>query len=327
MRKSQEVKIVFVVCTIAMILLIVSQFTDLYYYFDADNFYHRSNLYWIHIALMCLAMLGELGLQFRYRKRLEPVKRYTFLAYLLVPFLACIAQAFYYGISISNFAISLMQIVVFVTTVVEQSRELRKKERELYDMRASVMLSQIRPHFIYNTLTTIKYLCRKDPQQAVETIDDFSHYLRGNLESLGQTKMIPIEREIEHVKSYAAIEKRRFGSRVNVEYHIETGGFFLPPLTLQPIVENAIKHGICKKEEGGTVEISVFDEEKFHIIRVTDDGVGFDSGTQNVDGTKHVGIRNVKLRLAYMCHATLAVQSKPGVGTTVEICIPKGETA
>lgn len=125
------------------------------------------------------------------------------------------------------------------------------------------------------------------------------------------------------------LEQIRFGKNLHVEYHIEASGFRLPVLSVQPLVENAVKHGICQKEEGGgTVTLEVKEYPAHYEITVSDDGVGFISGEENnIQGSNrkgsHVGIRNVRHRLDILCHGTLEVKSEPGKGTTSRICIPK----
>ena len=176
---------------------------------------------------------------------------------------------------------------------------------------------------IYNTLTTIQGLCDKDPALAKETTGQFAKYLRGNLDSLSQNENIPFSRELEHVKCYLSIEKKRFGDRVNVVYDIEEDGFMIPALTLQPIVENAVKHGLCKKDGGGTVWIHAYETDGINQIVIEDDGAGFDAESLLNDGKKHIGLHNVKSRLKDMCKGTIDVTSEIGKGTKVTIGIPR----
>ena len=103
----------------------------------------------------------------------------------------------------------------------ENERQLAEKERQLTESRIVTMISQIRPHFIYNTLTTISQMCESDQKLAKETTLEFSTYLRGNMDALSRNECIPFSRELDHTKCYTAIEKKRFGDRINVVYNIE----------------------------------------------------------------------------------------------------------
>ncbi len=197
--------------------------------------------------------------------------------------------------------------------------------RQIAELNNTLMLSQIQPHFLYNALNTIKYLVRKDPKTAESVIVKFSSYLRANMDSLTHKEPIPLSKEIEHVKNYTEIEKIRFGERLNVNFDIKCENFSVPPLTVQPIVENAIKHGVNQKPEGGTVNVSTFEDDNNYYIEVSDDGVGFDVDEVKDDGRSHVGISNIKERLKTLLNADVSVESDVGKGTDILIKIPRGE--
>ena len=206
----------------------------------------------------------------------------------------------------------------------QRAREARELEREVEKANMAVMISQIQPHFLYNALNTIKSLIRRDPKKAEQAVIDFSYYLRGNMDSLTHTEPIPFETELAHVKYYCDIELLRFSDKLKIEYDIQEKEFCVPTLSIQPIVENAIKHGVTKKPEGGTVRISTASDDKDYIVTVKDDGVGFDPSTiEEDDGRSHVGIQNIRYRFENMMHATVSIESEKGVGTTVTIRIPK----
>ncbi|MCL2805015.1 MAG: histidine kinase [Treponema sp.] len=205
-------------------------------------------------------------------------------------------------------------------------REMKKKELELINSRVEIMLSQIQPHFLYNSLSVIKYLCDTDPQKAKETVVEFSSYLRNNLDSLAQNKLIPFEKELSHTEIYLKIEKKRFDDFLTVVYDINAKDFKLPALTLQPVVENAVKHGISSRENGGTVAIYSDETENEYIVTVVDDGVGFnDIQLEFEKDRSHIGIENVRNRLASMCNGKMEIESKPDFGTTVVITVPKNK--
>jgi len=204
--------------------------------------------------------------------------------------------------------------------------EKLKTERKLNESRISILLSQIQPHFLYNALAVISRLCDKDPAEAKKATINFSNYLRTNMNLLERTEPIPFENELNHTIGFLNLEKAMYGEALKVIYDIQTKNFTLPALTMQPIVENAIKHGIGKKEGGGTVTISTKETDNGYLIIISDDGAGFYSEKTADDGQQHIGINNVRLRLSAQSGGSLEIESKPGAGTTATIIIPKRET-
>lgn len=204
----------------------------------------------------------------------------------------------------------------------KQAMELRLQENQI-----SIMLSQIQPHFLYNTLNSIYQLCETNPMRARFMVNSFSEYLRNNLSSLEEPGLITFETELSHVNTYLDIEKVRFEDTLEIEYDIKCMDFSLPVLTVQPIVENAVKHGTSKKRGGGRVRISTEDDGQDYVITVSDTGCGFDPDVPKNDGKRHVGIENVRQRLANMCSGSLTIESKVGEGTVATIRIPKGGKA
>ena len=183
------------------------------------------------------------------------------------------------------------------------------------------MMSQIRPHFIYNTLGSIEQLCNIDPPKAGELVHNFAKYLRGNFGELDNPKPILMSQEMEHVHHYISIENVRFPD-MTFSFEMNSDDFHIPALTIQPIVENAIKHGLMKLEKGGTIRVVSYETDTHYCVRVEDDGAGFDTDVL-FDERKHVGIRNIRGRLKAMVNGTLEIESKEGVGTKVLIMIPK----
>ncbi len=221
--------------------------------------------------------------------------------------------------------ISSMTVIHIIDTVnlYKQAQKSAELSRELSEMNMTLMISQIQPHFLYNALNTIKYMIKKDPKTAESAIVKFSNYLRANMDSLTQKEPIPFTKELEHVKNYAMIEMLRFGERLDVQYDIEFDDFTIPALTIQPIVENSIKHGVNQKPEGGTVKIRSHEENGNAIIVVEDNGVGFNVNQNPADdGCSHIGMKNIKQRLTQMMGATVKTTSVINKGTTTVITIP-----
>ena len=197
-------------------------------------------------------------------------------------------------------------------------------EAELKESRISIMLSQIQPHFIYNTLGTIERMCLKDPEKAFDLVRNFSLYLRGNFSELDSVAPIRFAEELKHVEYYVNIEKVRFPD-MNIAYDVEATEFVLPALSVQPLVENAIKHGLMRLETGGTIVIHSYETPTHFCVEVKDDGIGFDTSLP-IDEKKHVGLRNIRGRLKAMVDGDLVLESKPAVGTKAVIMIPKEVT-
>ena len=211
----------------------------------------------------------------------------------------------------------------FVREAINRERELRKKEEELRDARIQSMMNQIRPHFIYNTLTSIYVLCKDDPDRAGRVVSDFTDYLQANFTAIAATEPTSFEDELRHTQAYVAVESMLYGDKLQVEYDTEYLAFRLPPLTLQPIVENAVKHGVGRGQASGHITIRSRAVDGGAEIVVEDDGPGYlpDAAAD----AQHIGLQNVRERLEIMCGGTLKIAERSGGGTVVTACIPRTE--
>lgn len=268
-------------------------------------------------------------------------KSQIFIKVLGVSFSVCFLLDFVFnifGFVSGAFTTKIAFVVVFVIALIavlkiipqninaalrakEIVREQQVLKMELEKSRVSLMLSQIKPHFIYNTLGTIGEFCEDQPKRARQLVQEFSLYLRGNFGELDNMNPVPVMQEMEHVKHYVKIENVRFPDMV-ITFDLPVKDFFIPALSVQPLVENAIKHGLLKLEHGGVVTVKTYESENAYHISVIDNGAGFDTSIP-IDEKKHIGIRNIRDRLKIMCGGTLQIQSEIGVGTTAIISIPK----
>ena len=225
--------------------------------------------------------------------------------------------------------IVVLRIIPAHINAAVKARELEAEKRqlklELQESRISIMLSQMQPHFIFNTLNTIYHLCDINPSLARSTISSFSKYLRNNIDNLDRSEMIPFDKEISFVQAYLDIEKIRFYDELQITFDMPVTNFKIPVLTVQPIVENAVKHGTSKKERVSTLRISTRETDTCYEIEIRDTGAGFDPNRQLNDERKHIGIDNVRQRLKHLCDGTLTIESHIGEGTTATIQIPKKE--
>jgi sensor histidine kinase YesM len=226
------------------------------------------------------------------------------------------------------FVVSMIMILKLIPQSINATTKAKELEMEkivlnaeLAESRISTMMSQIRPHFIYNTLGSIEQLCKLDPPKASDLVHIFAKYLRGNFGELDNPKPILMSQEMEHVHHYISIENVRFPD-MTFTFEMNSEDFHIPALTVQPIVENAIKHGLMKLSKGGTIHVLSYETETDYCISVVDDGVGFDTSTL-IDDRKHIGLRNIRERLKVMVNGKLEIESTIGVGTKVLVTIPK----
>ena len=280
------------------------------------------------IVSMILIILCILELKKEKKKRTELITYVLIHTAILIDFIGVGYHMYYSGICFKVSFIIMLLITLFrgakqVVMDHQASIKNQKIKVELENSRITVMLSQIQPHFLYNSLTSVMDLCDSNPKQAKAAIADFADYLRGNLSSLKTENLISFGTELEHIEKYLRLEKLRFMDELEIVYDIHSKDFMLPALSVQPLVENAVKHGVGKKIGGGMVTIHTTETENDYIIRVIDNGVGFIEGEYADDGGTHVGIENIKKRLDMMMNARLEIESKKGKGTKATILIPK----
>lgn len=311
------------------VLFILPTFTDIYFY---DTW-----LYWaISQTIVNAVLLGSLVREFVVSKEKKSLI-YICSIMPLISFEVDFAMI-HFGIWNTGLFSKYVFFAFFVAAMVMMLRVIpnninalaKAKELEtekmvlnaqLAESRISTMMSQIRPHFIYNTLGSIEQLCELNPPKAAELVHNFAKYLRGNFGELDNPKTILMSQEMEHVRHYVSIENVRFPD-MTFSFEMNSEDFYLPALTVQPIVENAIKHGLMKLEAGGSIRVVSYETDTDYCICVEDDGVGFDTN-KLLDNKKHIGIRNIRDRLNVMVNGSLEIVSTPGVGTKVLITIPK----
>ena len=218
----------------------------------------------------------------------------------------------------------LLEAFEFTSAYFEQKHLLEEKENQLTHSRLVILMSQIRSHFVFNILNAISGMCKYDPEKADETIVRFSRYLRNNIDIMQEDKMMPFEMALQRLEDYVMLEQVRFGDRLEFVTDLEVTDFMIPPLILQPLVENSIKHGISKKKDGGTILLSTWKEDGNIMISIDDDGVGFDM--KELEKETSVGLRNIRFRIHHLLKGTLSFQSEINKGTKAIISFPgKGD--
>lgn len=208
---------------------------------------------------------------------------------------------------------------------------LIKSNEEAMNNELAFLQAQIKPHFLYNAINTMVSLCYTDSEKAAKLLVNFSKYLRLIFDFDHKLMRVTLEREIEVIKAYVEIEKARFGELINVEYDIDSEllSMEIPSFCIQPLVENAIKHGLCKKDAGGTVFISAQKSEEILIIKVSDTGIGMPEERldklRNIENeSEGVGFFNVCRRVKGWKNAQIDIQSTEGKGTVVTVKISDG---
>ena len=217
----------------------------------------------------------------------------------------------------------------FVNEAFSREKKLRQQEKDLYEIRIRSLIQQIRPHFIYNTLSSVYVLCKNNSPRAPQVIENFLAYLQANFTAMAEENPIPFKDELEHTKAYIAVESVRFEGLLKVDYDTLHMDFRVPPLTLQPIVENAVKHGTHREHFQIRITVRTRQTDQGSEIIVEDNGPGFDMNSTPLQEASEneirIGLNNVKYRLKFMCGGTLNAAIRPEGGTVVTIRIPRTE--
>lgn len=319
----------YAVCALSSLCFALSVWTGWFFTVDSRGIMSFNANYYVLVIVNMVITLMNIVEIVRNSKILGFSKMWIYLAYplvpmLLVPFDQIYSLAFsYLAAVIVNTAVYLGADLARDRELLEKSAALARQEAQMSETKMELMMSQIQPHFIYNTLSSIAYLCTEDPAEAQKATNEFSGYLRGNLHSIGSKTPIPFDLELNHVEQYLNIEKRRFPDRLRVVYDICEKEFSIPALTLQTLVENAVRYGVNARYTPTTVTISSEQTEREYLVKVADDGPGFDTTAPKNDNRRHIGIEGSRSRLKEMVGGRLEIDSVVGKGTTAIIHIPK----
>ena len=301
---------------IYVILDILNIFTHMFFYADNGVYTRAKTMFFSQgYQLIAFALVFFITV---FNKKLNITEKIAFAVYCILPLAAIIIQNLLQGYAIAYLSIIIAIEILFLFVNVKKNIELANEAKRTKEAEVKLMVSQIQPHFIYNTLSSISTLIKKNPDKAQKGLDDFTEYLRVNLNSISETGLINFENELKHIETYLSLEKMRFNERLNIILDIKTKDFMVPPLSVQPIVENAVKHGILKKIEGGTITIKTYEDTQAYIVEIIDDGVGFDVN-KSIKTNEHIGLNNVKYRLSTMCHGDLIMESEIDKGSKATV--------
>lgn len=279
--------------------------------------------FWVGYAggIVLIGMIVYLLIKYRSRLGNRRVA-----ALLTLPVLLAIAtileSTVLHGLELRYPAIAIGLVVIYTYHHMEIEYRYKKEEAENMRNRMTMATGRMNPHYLYNVLASIYYLCETDPKQAQHAIGLFSDYLRNTLETLEKVELVNFKWELEVIKNYLTLEEIRFGDRIKVNYDIEYDEFTVPPLSIQPLVENAVKHGLLPKEEGGTVTVTTrrLPDGSAQIV-IKDDGKGFNVAQLKAQDEVNSGIAVVRERLRTEIGGELSVTSFPEKGTTSTVTI------
>lgn len=329
-RISKLYKSVLVMLHLGIALEILNFWFGYFYRIDVSGTYIRNPLGSILGFIPFLYILG-CSCFLAIKQNIPVGKKIDYLSYAIVP----LVISFWYfitGMPPTLFVSSFVAILIIYGNIyIRQGREMElsllenaKKDVQLAWQRNQLTRSQIKPHFIFNCLGSIEQLCRIDAEEARNAMHRFAKYLRVNMDAMSEQALVPFANELEHIRNYVWLEQMRFEDDLEYEEEIQTTKFYIPPLSIQPIVENAIKHGMMGKEDGTLkVTLKVRETEEFFEVDIKDDGNGFDENQKIDDGRSHVGIQNVRESLENTVGGRLTILSRIGEGTLVIIQIPK----
>lgn len=326
MRKSRLFRTALGIWAVSFAMFASSLFIDGFVYITPKNQYFRGPLYPFSLLPLFIITLLNLAGTIRRRKRLSRKAFIAFLIAILPIAVALAVQLFidaYQLLDISYILSALAMYSFILSDQIEKDRrqqqEIAEQQREIANKKASIMVLQMRPHFIYNTLISIHSLCGLDPKKAQQVTMDFTNYLRRNFNAVASDAAIPFSTELEHTRAYLAVEQAQYDDMLVVDYDIPYSNFRLPPLTLQPIVENAVKHGMDPDCEPLHISIRTRRLETATEIIVEDSGPGFDPSSEN---RPYAALTNIRQRLEMMCRGKLTISARKGGGTVVTVTIP-----
>ena len=220
-----------------------------------------------------------------------------------------------------------LEVLTYAYSIQIMEVQKERTEEENKKLQFQLLSTQIRPHFILNTLGAIRAMVMEDAKKASDLLYDFSMFLRKNIEEKDYMKSIPFGEELDYIETYLRLEQTRFGERLKVEYHILEREFWVLPLSIQPFVENAVKHGLFPKKIGGTLKISTYKSEGNIVLEIMDDGMGFDAENLQtiLSEKKSVGLRSAIYRIESEMRGKCSITSRENgeTGTLVKVILPQ----
>ncbi len=318
-RSSKLLYTVLCLWGIFCVMLTSAPFIGEFYYFAPDKEYYRGTWYPILLLPLIVLMLLNISGMIRWRNRLSHKSFLSFLIALVPITSVLLVQMFIEVYPLVDICIVLSVLAMYGLILYDQIEQDLCQQREIANQRSSIMVLQMRPHFIYNTMTSIYCLCAQNPQLARQVTMDFTTYLRKNFTAIASDTPIPFSSELEHTRAYLAVEQAQYEDSLLVDYDTPHTCFRVPPLTLQPIVENAVKHGRDPYAGPFRISIRTRKTDSGSEIIIADNGRGFNPAD---DSEPHIALKNIQQRLKFMCGGSLTITPNDNAGTVVTVIIP-----
>ncbi len=330
-----------------LLILFINPFTHILYRIDGSNHYHRSWGIYLWQGITIISFLFIAAIVIVQWKKIDKFIRHIIITAVIFPFFALIGTFFVSGISLNNIAVTISALMSYMIyernrtmltvknaheledariQLMEKQLVIEQNKQELQENKIRLLVAQIQPHFIFNSLMALQSRSTDNPE-LYNGIRSFGKYLRASFEAMTEDTMIPFEEEMKSIRAYIQLERMNYGDKLRVEYDIEIDRFMLPALSVEPLVENAIRYGVGTYEKGGLVRISVLDEPDCILIEVWDDGSGGNKLTDAQKGRKSIGIENVRLRLKAMDMGELTItQDETGTSAVIRLKYEEGQS-
>ena len=306
-----------------LVIVVFNAITGSCFALDVQNVYHTGQLLYI-LYIPCIVLQVWMGIRLiQWQKEMDITTSCFCWSYVVLPVLGVLFKIVLPGYPCLQIIIMLIAVILFFRVQHQVADVMYRQALELQQQEQRTLLAQLQPHFMYNALLAIMGI-PGNPDETIEAISSFAKYLRGNLNSLTNSGTIPARQELDHVNAYVRLEQLRYEGKLDVHIHVTETDFELPPLTLQMLVENSIRHGFQDMKEPGRVMVSSRLLEDWYMITVEDNGCGFDVDSVMKAPEGHVGLQSVRRRVEELCGGRLVITSNPG-GTRASVMIPRNK--
>lgn len=319
MNPSRFTPLMLVVAAISLLIIASNLFTDSLFYVDDGGWYHRSDTFFLSLVAPSVMAVILLYVILASEETLR--HKASYLAYVIIPYAATMLQVYMFGISLQYVSFMIALVVMYANIYIGRSLELEGTNADMLELRMDAMVSQVRPHFLYNALTSIMAIkgCSEETREAIV---DFSRYLRFNLDSTKSPESVPVEKEVEHVETFINLRNLHYRGHLHFVEQVDDRDLLLPPQTLKVIAENMIE-GHVPDDIDVRLTIEVFREEGMHQVTISRDHPDEELERMVASGGNEE-ISSVIDRLDRIMGCRQRYESYPGESITLVLDIPVG---